>query len=356
VIFAFCLRTRLIIWVPHVLSALAVSLLLEHLGVPAALLIGPLMAGAAAGLAGARLRYPRWALSAAQAVTGVLVATSLRADTIETVQRIWPLALGLLLIVMASAIAAGVVTGRLARIEREAAIWGFLPGMASAVIAMSDDRGLDARVVAVIQMVRIVVVIFLTAGLVGVFGSQPAAGMTQTEPSGDVFLLVALVALGPVADRFLRVIPAAALLVPLTVGSVLDLSGLSIYLPQAVLVCAYLVIGANVGLGFDRAFLSDAARSLPVVLAAACALYAVGALLSLVLAIVGGVDPLTALLSTVPGSIDAIAAIAFSEGADISVVMTLQIMRLFVVILVGPVMARLAVRWVMRRTPHPPQP
>ena len=67
------------------------------------------------------------------------------------------------------------------------------------------------------------------------------------------------------------------------------------------------------------------------------------------MALVTGVDTLTALLSTVPGSIDAVAAIAYSEGADVSVVMSLQIMRLFVVVLVGPPVARAAARWVLRK-------
>lgn len=328
-------------------ASVAISILLESLHVPAAALVGPLLVGAAMSLWGARIRYPRWTRSGAQAVTATLVATSLRPDTFDTLLRIWPVALVLLTAVMVCAVLAGVLTGYLARIDREAAIWGFLPGMASAVIAMSADRGLPAGIVAVIQVIRLVTVILMTALLVamlGAGGSVPAGAPAQ----GALWLLPLVIALGPLADRFLTAIPAGALLVPLVLASALKLGGITMGLPHIVIVLAYLVIGGNVGLGFDRDLLLQARRAVPVVIVVAIGLHCVGAGLGMVMALVTGVDTLTALLSTVPGSIDAVAAIAYSEGADVSVVMSLQIMRLFVVVLVGPPVARAAARWVLR--------
>ena len=55
-------------------------------------------------------------------------------------------------------------------------------------------------------------------------------------------------------------------------------------------------------------------------------------------------DPLTAFLATVPGGLDAIAIIAVDSNADISFVLALQTVRLFVVIITGPLLAKLICR------------
>ena len=55
-------------------------------------------------------------------------------------------------------------------------------------------------------------------------------------------------------------------------------------------------------------------------------------------------DPLTAFLATVPGGLDAIAIIAVDSNADISFVLALQTVRLFVVIVTGPLLAKMICR------------
>ena len=56
--------------------------------------------------------------------------------------------------------------------------------------------------------------------------------------------------------------------------------------------------------------------------------------------------PLTAFLATIPGGLDAIAIIAVDSNADISFVLALQTVRLFVVIVTGPMLAKLICRLV----------
>ena len=59
-----------------------------------------------------------------------------------------------------------------------------------------------------------------------------------------------------------------------------------------------------------------------------------------------GTDPLTAFLATVPGGLDAIAIIAVDSNADISFVLALQTVRLFVVIVTGPLLAKMICRLI----------
>ena len=58
-----------------------------------------------------------------------------------------------------------------------------------------------------------------------------------------------------------------------------------------------------------------------------------------------GVDPLTAYLATSPGGMDSVAT---SSNVDLSFVMALQTVRFFLVVLLGPPLARL----IARRAPR----
>ena len=56
------------------------------------------------------------------------------------------------------------------------------------------------------------------------------------------------------------------------------------------------------------------------------------------------VDPLTAYLATTPGGLDSVTAIALGSGANVPLVLAVQTMRIFVVILTGPAVAKLIAR------------
>jgi len=62
-----------------------------------------------------------------------------------------------------------------------------------------------------------------------------------------------------------------------------------------------------------------------------------------------GIDLLTAYLATSPGGMDSVAIIAASSHVDMSFVMALQTVRFFMVILLGPMIARFLARGTMDR-------
>ena len=116
--------------------------------------------------------------------------------------------------------------------------------------------------------------------------------------------------------------------------------------PGPVLSIAYAVIGFQVGLRFTRATVLTVIRLVPVVVASSLALLLLCSASALLLTGLLGIDPLTAFLAMVPGSIESVAIVAIGSNADISFVMALQTVRMFAVVLVGPPLARLAFRIV----------
>jgi uncharacterized membrane protein AbrB (regulator of aidB expression) len=58
------------------------------------------------------------------------------------------------------------------------------------------------------------------------------------------------------------------------------------------------------------------------------------------LSIMTGRSYLTGYLATTPGGMDSIAVIAMASGADITLILTTQMLRLLSIIIMGPILAR----------------
>jgi len=131
----------------------------------------------------------------------------------------------------------------------------------------------------------------------------------------------------------------------LILGGALNIAGLvRIDLPGWLLVMSYAVVGWRIGLHFTHDIVRAAARALPRILLSIVLLIGFSALLGLLLAKLGGVDPVTAYLATSPGGMDSVAIIAASTKVDVPFVMALQALRFFACVVAGPVLARFIVQ------------
>ncbi len=181
----------------------------------------------------------------------------------------------------------------------------------------------------------------------GTLGPPPgsvAASATEFLVHGTwtAYGLTALVAaLGAWAGTRLP-LPAGALLGPLVLGVALaELGVLRPAWPPGVPQLAYALIGTYAGLLFDRASVRRAGRLLPLMLASMLLLMAACAGLGWALAALTHADPLTAYLATTPGGLDSVAVVAVESGADASLVLAVQMLRLFAVVLAGATLGRL---------------
>jgi membrane AbrB-like protein len=152
-------------------------------------------------------------------------------------------------------------------------------------------------------------------------------------------------AVGLVVGRLLRV-PVAALLGPMVAAAALQLTGLvdGLAVPDLVENAAFLVVGLQVGISFTRESLRTIGRALPLALAVILGLIVASAGLGAVLAAVTGVSALDGYLATTPGGLYAVLATATGSGADATFVLAVQVLRLFVMLLSAPLVAR----WLRR--------
>ncbi|MEO6217147.1 MAG: AbrB family transcriptional regulator [Sphingomonas sp.] len=321
---------------------------LDWIGLPAGLLLGPMIAAILLAIRGQAVSIPALPFQGAQAIVGCLVAASFNAGTLHMVAAHWPVFLGTTAATLTMAVLIGWLIARLGWLPGSVAIWGCMPGGAAAMVLMAQSYGAEWRLVAVMTYSRVVCVAgtaSIVAALLGAHGAH--------SPTSVWFPPIDLIAFGETlliatigAWLGIRLkLPAAPMIGALILGTGLNIAGLIRFeLPGWLLAASYAVVGWRIGLHFTRDIVRAAARALPRILLSTALLIGFSAMLGMLLAKVGGVDPVTAYLATSPGGMDSVAIIAASTKVDVPYVMALQALRFFACVIGGPALARFAVR------------
>lgn len=338
-------------WAALLVASAALAAGLQWASVPAAVMLGPMLAGLAFALRGANLAVPRWAFIAAQAIVGCMVAVTITPATLTVLARNWPVMLLAIALVIVFGALVGIGLMRYGSLPGSTAAWGTSPGGAAAMTAIAEAFGADIRMVAFMQYLRIFVVVLTASGvsrlLLGPRAEPPlpaGSSLGFDVPLIPLAQTLGLVLAGILIGRLGR-IPAGALLLPMVAGAALHSQGwVEITLPPWLLGFAYASLGWYIGLRFTPETLRHTLRAVPQVLVAIVGLMALCGASAWVLYAWAGVDPLSAYLATSPGGLDSVAVIATGSGCDVAFVMSLQTLRLFAVVLTGPLVAQLVCR------------
>lgn len=331
-------------WLGLTATSIAGALLLDAVGLPAAWLLAPMAAAiVAAVFAGVELSMPGRLSVAAQALIGCLIAHAITPGIFATLLRDWPLFLATTTATIVVSALLGYLLARWRVVPGTVAIWGSTPGGATAMVIMAQAWGADARLVAVMVYLRVVMVAALASCVALLFGRH-AVPLTHVSPlavdPAALPLTIAIAGAGVAGGHLLK-LPAGALLCAMAIGAALNLAGIAqVSPPRLLLLPAYVVIGWRIGLGFTRETLEASARALPRLMLAAGLLLAFGGVMAGLLVRFADIDPLTAYLATSPGGMDAVAVIASTSGADVPFVMALQVVRFLMVMIAGPTLAR----------------
>jgi uncharacterized protein len=351
-------------WVALLTVSALISLIWGAAGLPAALLLGPMIGGIVFGVNDVRLEVPRRPYLAAQGLIAAMVSGSITPAIVMSFTHEFGLFCAVIGATLLGAATLGWLISRFGLLPGATAIYGTSPGAASAMVLLGEAEGADARLVAFMQYSRVLLVALgaalvarFWAGAAGVHG--PGTVWLAAVHWGNLATVLLLAALGQQVARILH-LQAWALLGPMLLLSVLHAGGwLAIDLPRWLLAAAYALLGWHIGLGFRRDFLRHAGRALPVVVGAALCLMALCGLLAWGLTRLAHIDALTAYLATSPGGLDSVAIIAASTPrVDLPFVLALQAVRLIFVIGLAPLLTRLVVRLSpqLRNAPNPCRP
>jgi membrane AbrB-like protein len=318
--------------------------------VPSALLFGGLLGALVhALLPGRPLEAPRWVSLVGQGIVGTIVGASVDARTFADLGSSWPVVVA----VSAGTLVVSVLAGQLLRLHRGVtpvtAAFASIAGGASGITALSRDLGADDRVVTVLQYLRVLVVLLSLPVVVGlVFDARSGTGEEAFVLGGwrDLTFCVLAVGSGLLLGRVAH-LPSPAILGPVVTAAVLgSLPGFEDALvPTWVAGVGYVAIGVQVGLRFTLESLRSIARMLPTAAVSIALTIAACAGLGLALAAATGAGRLDAYLATTPGGLYAVLATSTATGGDVTFVTAVQMLRLLLVLLLAPVLARL-----LRRT------
>ncbi|MDH6234894.1 membrane AbrB-like protein [Mesorhizobium soli] len=331
-------------------AILAGALELGHL--PAALLIGPMVAAIVAGINGATVRLPRPIFFSAQAVIGCLVASSIEFEIFVSFAHDWPLFVGAVLATLMASSFLGWLISRWKILPGTTAVWGTAPGASTAMVLMAGAFGADARLVAFMQYLRVIFVSVSAAVIARLWVDTSGVQLPPVPWFPAIQWLpflstIGVAIVGGLVGRWLR-LPSPFFLGSMILGVALHLGGLVTFqLPQWLLAISYALVGWTVGLNFTRSILIHATRALPQIVMSILALMVFCGGLAWVLSHYLGIDPLTAYLATSPGGMDSVAIIAAaSSNVNLSFIMALQTARFLFVLIFGPSVARLVARLV----------
>ena len=337
--------TKALRWGAVLATSAAISIAFELLHLPAALLLGPMLGAILLGVNGRGVTVPSPAFMVAQGVVGTLMARAMPPTVFGEILAAWPVILIGVASVVLTANVIGFALARYRVLPGTTAVWGASPGAATAMVIMAEAYGGDARLVAVMQYLRVLVVATMASlaarfYLDATLTSSPAAAWFPPVHWLNFAGTLAVVGAGLVLSRLFR-LTTGAMILPMLFAIGLQATGmLVVELPPVLLAVSYAVCGWAIGGRFTRDILVYAARALPTILMAIVALIAVCTVYAGILASVTGVDFLTAYLATSPGGADSVAIIAASSNVDMSFVMAMQTMRFFMVLFTGPATAR----------------
>lgn len=304
-------------------------------------------------LAPRSLNLPEPLLTGAQAALGVSIGTLVEASTFAALADHWLPVVAVSVATVLVSMGAGLLLGRHRATGRATGVFSMVAGGAAGVTAIARDLGADDRQVAVVQYLRVLIIV-VTAPVIARVAFQPAAGSVAPPPvlahhgwawgqaaAWGVALLLGCGAGGLILARVTH-LPAGTLLGPMILASVATVSGVAsgVAVPAPVMAVSFALIGLQVGLRFTRASLRAVAEILPAAVGLILALIVVCAGFGLLLSAATGLSALDGYLATTPGGLYAVVATAIGSGADAAFVLSVQVLRLLLVLLAAPLLAR----------------
>src|SRR6516165_6488951 len=164
--------------------ALAGGVTFIWLGLPAGLVSGSVLAVATAALLGRPVRVPLGIARICYVIVGTLLGTVVTPETLRGVTT-WPASIALLMVASLGMIAATMSYLRVVhRWDSLSALMGASPGSMAQVIALSSELGGNLRAVAIVQTVRVLLLVLGLPNGLALFGLVVPAVPVPRGPAG----------------------------------------------------------------------------------------------------------------------------------------------------------------------------
>ena len=318
-----------------ILLASSGGFLASSAGVPLGWMLGALLACAAAAMTGLPLQTPPLAREGGQMIVGLGIGLKITLAVLAQSARLLPLMLASTAYVILATTLAAFAIRRLARIDAHTAFFATSSAGVIEMALVARQKGADASAVALVQALRVTIIVLAVPPLVYIFGRD--GGLPADEGAillGPVLLPVVLIFAGLAALALKRwaSLPNAWLFGPMLVGTGLTLgTGQALALPAYALIIAQILLGMVLGCRFERALLAHLPRvAFAGVLVAGWLIFS-AALGAEIITALSDVPFATALLAIAPAGIAEMVLTAKFLHLDAVTVTAFHLMRIVLV-------------------------
>lgn len=322
--------------------AAAGGALAHLLGLPSAWLAGAMLATAALALSGHHCQLPRPVLMVVYLALGVSMGSAVTPETLAGMAR-WPVSMaGLPVAAVLIIVVAGWYLEKLHGLDRRTAVFAAIPGALSYVMAMAIEQKLDVRTVAVVQTLRLIVLIavlpLMLAGFGGI-GMAPAMASKVAPSLPEMLLLAGTSLAGGLLFHRLRW-PGGILVGAMITSGIVHGAGLVHgRLPDPLLAVAFITLGMVTGGRFAGTDLKVLRRLLLAGLGVTFLALVISLACALLVAQISGLPRAEVILAYAPGALEAMTVLAFSLHVDPAFVGAHHLVRFIMIAVFLPVMA-----------------
>lgn len=289
-------------------------------------------------------------------VIGVLLGASFTPSIVRQAPLWLPSIVGLLLFMIACAVCCVAFFRKIGGFDRTTAFFAGMPGGLVEMVTVGEEKGGDARLIALVHSARILLVVltlpFIVQWFEGVkLGERRSSGISllDTPILSDLWLIGCGV-IGIIMGHVLR-LPAKFLLGPMLASAIVHIVGLSdFHPPSEIVILAQLVLGMTIGCRFVGTPTREILRVLALSVGSTIILLSLTVLFATLVSRISGYGVVPLMLAYSPGGLAEMSLIALALHVEVAFVAAQHIIRVFFVMVgAGPIFA-LMKRW----EPSPP--
>ena len=310
-----------------------------RLGLPLPWMLGPMTICTAAALLRAPIAAPAVVRPPMTMVIGVLLGAGFTPAIVAQLSSWVPTLIGLTAFVVVCGVACVAYFRTVAGFDLTTAYFAGMPGGLIEMVIAAEERGGDARTVALIHSARILLIVFAMPFVVqtiqGVtLGARPGFGVSVLEtPLTSELWLIATAILGAVLGHALR-LPAKYLLGPMIMSAGVHVTGWSDFKPpQEIVNAAQVVLGTTIGCRFLGTPPRDILRILALSLGSTAILVAITIVFGYGVARVSSYGAVPLILAYSPGGLAEMSLVALALRVEVAFVAAHHIIRVFMVML-----------------------
>jgi membrane AbrB-like protein len=328
------------------LAASTVGVAVFHmLDLPLPFLLGPMFGCLVAALAGAPLKGLGPLATAMRIVLGIAVGTAITPELLDRMpQMIYSIALIPPFILLIGLIGYPWFR-KVCGFDHATSYYSAMPGGLQDMLIFGEEAGGNVRTLSLIHATRVLVIVtsapFLLQAMWGVplvsFPGAPAAEI----PLGEMAIMAVAGTAGWLGARAIGLF-GAPIIGPLVATALVSLAGLVEHRPPGEsLLAAQFILGLGVGAQYVGVSLRELKRDVLSGMGYCVLLSGIALVFAEIVIAIGAAPPMEAFLAFAPGGQGEMAILAIVAGADLAYVVTHHLVRMVVVILGAPVVARL---------------